>query len=211
MRIVPKDELFVMIERPDLMERGPHRRHPDVEREHPADLRGRRRSGRTDKTVAEIVELGQLLRVAVTPVVDGADVLADEQLAARDWWEREGDIAVPRPAVQVHGHAGGAARARRRPSAPQSGTAPPGRRPRSPAPDRRLRRVGRRRSQGLRILEVTTNWAGPVAGRFLADLGSDNVKVEWATRPATRALFWPGPAPGPAAPGPPPGHCTSTR
>ena len=40
---------------------------------------------------------------------------------------------------------------------------------------------------------MTTNWAGPVAGRFLADLGGDSVKVEWATRPATRALFWVGP------------------
>ena len=46
---------------------------------------------------------------------------------------------------------------------------------------------------GLRIIEVTTNWAGPVAGRFLADLGADSIKVEWATRPATRALIWPGP------------------
>ena len=48
-----------------------------------------------DKTVAEIVEFGQLLRIAVTPVVRGDDVLADEQLAARDWWERDGDIAYP--------------------------------------------------------------------------------------------------------------------
>ena len=94
--------------------RGPHRRHPDVEREHPADLRGRRRSGRTDKTVAEIVELGQLLRVAVTPVVDGAGVLADEQLAARDWWEREGDIAFPGQPYKFSATPGGAARARRR-------------------------------------------------------------------------------------------------
>ena len=32
-----------------------------------------------------------------------------------------------------------------------------------------------------------------MAGRFLADLGVNSVKVEWATRPATRALFWVGP------------------
>src|SRR5262249_46032023 len=45
----------------------------------------------------------------------------------------------------------------------------------------------------LRVIEVTTNWAGPVAGRFLADLGSASGKTEWARRPATRALFWVGP------------------
>jgi crotonobetainyl-CoA:carnitine CoA-transferase CaiB-like acyl-CoA transferase len=43
------------------------------------------------------------------------------------------------------------------------------------------------------VVEVTTNWAGPAAGRYLADLGADVVKVEWATRPATRVLFWAGP------------------
>jgi crotonobetainyl-CoA:carnitine CoA-transferase CaiB-like acyl-CoA transferase len=42
-------------------------------------------------------------------------------------------------------------------------------------------------------VEVTNNWAGPVCGRHLADLGADVVKVEWATKPATRALFWVGP------------------
>ncbi len=47
--------------------------------------------------------------------------------------------------------------------------------------------------EGLRVVEVTNNWAGPLAGRMLADLGADVVKVEWASRPATRALFWAGP------------------
>ena len=65
--------------------------------------------------------------------------------------------------------------------------------------------------QGIRILEVTTNWAGPVAGRFLADLGSDNIKIEWATRPATRALIWPGPNGGTCSARPITGRCTSTR
>jgi crotonobetainyl-CoA:carnitine CoA-transferase CaiB-like acyl-CoA transferase len=47
--------------------------------------------------------------------------------------------------------------------------------------------------EGLRVVEVTNNWAGPVCGRHLGDLGADVVKVEWATKPATRALFWVGP------------------
>lgn len=46
---------------------------------------------------------------------------------------------------------------------------------------------------GLRVVEVTNNWAGPLTGRMLGDLGADVVKVEWATKPAARALFWPGP------------------
>jgi crotonobetainyl-CoA:carnitine CoA-transferase CaiB-like acyl-CoA transferase len=47
---------------------------------------------------------------------------------------------------------------------------------------------------GIRVVEVTNNWAGPACGRHLADLGAEIVKVEWATRPAARALFWPGPS-----------------
>jgi crotonobetainyl-CoA:carnitine CoA-transferase CaiB-like acyl-CoA transferase len=40
------------------------------------------------------------------------------------------------------------------------------------------------------VIEVTANWAGPIAGRHLGDLGADVIKVELATKPATRALVW---------------------
>ena len=36
---------------------------------------------------------------------------------------------------------------------------------------------------GLRIVELTTAWAGPMAGRILAFLGADVIHVEHATRP----------------------------
>src|SRR5262249_42320394 len=94
MRIVPKDELFVMIERPDLGERGYTVDIPTWN-QHIPEIFEAVQEWAYDKTVAEIVELGQLLRIAVTPVLDGAGVLADEQLAARKWWEEEGGFSYP--------------------------------------------------------------------------------------------------------------------
>ena len=187
MRIVPKDELFVMIERPDLMDRGFAVDIPTWNAAIP-EIFEAVQEWANDKTVAEIVELGQLLRVAVTPVVDGRDVLADEQLAARDWWEREGDTAFPGQPYKLT--ATPSARGGPAPAIGSTTTAPP-----VPAAVAATAVGGDSGLplEGVRILEVTTNWAGPVAGRFLADLGSDNIKVEWATRPATRALVWPGP------------------
>jgi crotonobetainyl-CoA:carnitine CoA-transferase CaiB-like acyl-CoA transferase len=190
MRIVPKDELFVMIERPDLMERGFTVDIPTWNNAIP-EIFAAVQEWADDKTVAEIVELGQLLRVAVTPVVDGSDVLADEQLAARQWWERDGDTAFPGQPYKF------TATPSARPGPPpalgaDSATPPPA--SEAPAAEAASYDAGFGPPlEGIRILEVTTNWAGPVAGRFLADLGSDNIKVEWATRPATRALIWPGP------------------
>jgi crotonobetainyl-CoA:carnitine CoA-transferase CaiB-like acyl-CoA transferase len=191
MRIVPKDELFVMIDRPDLADENFTIDIPTWTVNIPRIFEAVAEWA-VDKTVAEIVELGQLLRVAVTPVLDGAGVLVDEQLEARDWWEREGDIAYPGQPYKFS-----ATPAARRGPAPSIGQQS------GPPPDTEAAGPGLAPAtggdpgspplEGLRIIEVTTNWAGPVAGRFLADLGSDNVKVEWATRPATRALFWVGP------------------
>jgi crotonobetainyl-CoA:carnitine CoA-transferase CaiB-like acyl-CoA transferase len=190
MRIVPKDELFVMIDRPDLADENLTVDVPTWNANIPRIFEAVAAWAK-DKTVAEIVELGQLLRVAVTPVLDGVGVLADEQLAARDWWERDGAIAYPGQPYKLS-----ATPAARRGSAPSVGehsaAAPPVAVRRDPG----VRARGQSTTaplDGVRIIEVTTNWAGPVAGRFLADLGADSVKVEWATRPATRALFWVGP------------------
>jgi crotonobetainyl-CoA:carnitine CoA-transferase CaiB-like acyl-CoA transferase len=46
------------------------------------------------------------------------------------------------------------------------------------------------------VIEVTGNWAGPLVGRHMGDLGAEVIKVEHVQRPATRALWYPGNEPG---------------
>lgn len=189
MRIVPKDDLFVMIERFDLAEEGLTDDLPTWLANIPRIFEAVAEWA-IDKNVAEVVEFAQALRIAVTPVLDAPGVLADEQLEARDWWEREGDVTFP--GQPYHLSATPAARPGPAPALGQhTGLEPPA--PGEVAVPAEAAATGSRPLDGVRILEVTTNWAGPVAGRFLADLGAESIKVEWATKPATRALVWVGP------------------
>ncbi|MFN0029029.1 MAG: CaiB/BaiF CoA transferase family protein [Acidimicrobiales bacterium] len=196
MRIAPNDELFVLIERPDLGEENLTADIPTWMANVPRIFEAAAEWAK-DHTVEEIVELAQALRVAVTPVLDAQGVAEEPQMAARDWWERDradgpafpgqpyhlsaspSRRAGPAPALGEHTEAVTATYADRRHQSLARSTAAP----RRDAP-----------LQGLRVVEVTNNWAGPVAGRFLGDLGADVVKIEWSTRPATRVLFWVGPA-----------------
>jgi crotonobetainyl-CoA:carnitine CoA-transferase CaiB-like acyl-CoA transferase len=194
MRIVPLDNLFILIEQYDMMEENLTESLP-VWFEAIPRIFALVAEWAKDKTVAEIVEAAQELRVPVTPVLDAAGVAADPQLEARGWWEADSDGAMafpgqpyqlsetpsarrgPAPAMGEHTAAARAVEA----GGPEGAPRPPGVALAEPP------------LAGIRVVEVTNNWAGPACGRHLADLGAEIIKVEWATRPAARALFWPGP------------------
>lgn len=193
--------LFVLIDRPDLID-DPRFEDFEIWRDIDSELWDIVRDWCARQPMLEVYRLAQELRIAVTPVNTVADLLASEQLAQREWF-----VTPP-----------GTSDATRYPGPPFGMTSSPAtvRRP-APALDQHSAEILAELTdqpppavtapatassedqlpfEGLRVVEVTANWAGPIAGRHLGDLGAEVIKVEHHLRPATRALWYPGNEPG---------------
>jgi crotonobetainyl-CoA:carnitine CoA-transferase CaiB-like acyl-CoA transferase len=135
------------------------------------------------RTTAEIVDFAALLRVPVAPVGNGATVAGYDHFAATGAYvtnPRSGFVQpnLPyrlagsppppmRPAPRLGEHTGRVAR--RPPSSPvEVDSAGPAR---------------ERPFEGLRVLELTAFWAGPIVGNILGMLGADVIHIESVKRP----------------------------
>lgn len=173
------EALCIAIDAPDLL-LDPDMAAPAVRFDRAAEIDARIEPWLATRSCAEAVAELQAVGVPASPVQTMSQVLDDDQLAHRDFWLRSEAFAarLPRGPFPI---AGGPVGLR---SAPMLGEhtselldeTRTGR-PHDPHPSFAL--------ADLRVLEFGVAWAGPLAARWLGDLGLDVVKVE---HPATRGV-----------------------
>ncbi|MGH3958591.1 CaiB/BaiF CoA transferase family protein [Mycobacterium sp.] len=113
----------------------------------------------TQRTVTEIVEFAQALRIPASPVADGATALQCPQYVKRHFFVSGGGFCRPGPPFRFSKTSAMLARPTNRVAAPALPFA------------------------GTRVLDLTTFWAGAYLTCYLGAFGADIVKVESIQRP----------------------------
>jgi crotonobetainyl-CoA:carnitine CoA-transferase CaiB-like acyl-CoA transferase len=148
--------------------------------------------------VDEVLDLASTWRIPNAPIVNGANVTTFDHFSVRDTFlanPRDG-VANPRPPFRLS-----AGRLRPPGPAPRLGQDTfDDVLPRPNAPESPAARSAGRPFEGLRVLDMTGYWAGPLAGHMLALLGAEVIHVESSTRPdgarlvggvpQTEAQYW---------------------
>ena len=133
-----------------------------------------------EHTVDEVLDLASTFRIPNAPVANGANITGIEQFRERATFvanPRDG-VANPRPPFRL-----GSANLQPPEPAPRLGELPITAAPARATRDRPAAASSRLPFEGLRVLDMTSYWAGPLAGHVLALLGAEVIHLESSTRP----------------------------
>ena len=194
--LAPYPNLFILMERFDLLEDEDLQMPINWSVRFPEVLAAFEEWCST-RTKLEVFHACQELRIAASPVNTMADVAESEQLAARDWF---GEVQVGGQTFTAPGFPYKLSGTPAKVQGPAPGLGEhtaevleatfPWANASNPKSEIQIPKSTGPLS-GLTMVEVTANWAGPIAGRHFGDLGANVIKVELQTKPATRALIYP--------------------
>ena len=142
------------------------------------EIRPAIRSWTAERTVEEILTIADALRIPAAPVCDAAGTTALDHLLDRRSLRPDPETGALEPAVPYRVSGGDRA------GAANATPEPTGRAPRGPVPTGAPGPSGTHLPYaGLRVLEFTAFWAGPLVGQRLGALGADVIHVESARHP----------------------------
>ncbi|GHD01297.1 CaiB/BaiF CoA-transferase family protein [Novosphingobium pokkalii] len=135
----------------------------------------------SQRTTAEVVELATLFRLPVAPIHDGKSIGEFEQVVARGWRSTNPvtGVAQPAPPYIIEGDIGARVPGASPRLGAHDGTVLPARE-RSPSAGGKPHDLP---FEGVRILDFTAFWAGPIITHFFAMFGADVIHVESIQRP----------------------------